>query len=52
MYLTLESGPMDVTETTNHTSTVARSVSNTVDEVDEQLMKLDGKLQRKRDEKL
>ncbi|XP_076756687.1 nuclear protein localization protein 4 homolog [Xylocopa sonorina] len=47
-----ELGPMDVTETTNHSGTTSQSISNTVEDVDEQLWKLDGKIQRKRDEKL
>lgn len=46
---------MDTTEGTSRNVTVSRSVPNvnvTEDEVDEQLRKLDGKIQRKRDEKL
>lgn len=42
---------MDEIETINHTN-VSQSVSNTIEDVDEQLWKLDGKIQRKRDEKL
>lgn len=47
--LMLEPRPMDETETINHT---INAVSNTMEDVDEQLWKLDGKIQRKRDEKL
>ncbi|XP_012147507.1 nuclear protein localization 4 isoform X1 [Megachile rotundata] len=50
-----ESGSMDTTEATNRNATTSRSIPNlsvTEDEVDEQLRKLDGKIQRKRDEKL
>lgn len=43
---------MDETETSNHTFNASRSVSNAMEDVDEQLWKLDGKIQRKRDEKL
>ena len=46
---------MDTTEVASRSVTVSRSVPNvnvTEDEVDEQLRKLDGKIQRKRDEKL
>lgn len=46
-----EPRPMDEIETINHTN-VSQSVSNTIEDVDEQLWKLDGKIQRKRDEKL
>lgn len=42
---------MDEIETINHTN-VSQSVSNIIEDVDEQLWKLDGKIQRKRDEKL
>ena len=48
-HLMLEPRPMDETETINHT---VNAVSNTMEDVDEQLWKLDGKIQRKRDEKL
>ncbi|KAK1135517.1 nuclear protein localization protein 4 [Melipona bicolor] len=44
-----EPRPMDETEAINHT---INAVSNTIEDVDEQLWKLDGKIQRKRDEKL
>ncbi|XP_003399190.1 nuclear protein localization protein 4 homolog [Bombus terrestris] len=47
-----ETKPMDETETSNHTINASRSVSNAMEDVDEQLWKLDGKIQRKRDEKL
>lgn len=47
-----EPGPMDTTEITNHTSNIPRPMPNEVDEVDEFLCKLEGKIQRKRDEKL
>lgn len=53
LLLTSEPGPADVTGTVNHTSNASRPLPNVVeDEVDEQLWKLDGKIQRKRDEKL
>ncbi|KOC62894.1 Nuclear protein localization protein 4 like protein [Habropoda laboriosa] len=47
-----EPGPMDITKTTNHSTNVSRSLSNVVDDIDEQLWKFDGKIERKRDEKL
>ncbi|CAK9818482.1 Nuclear protein localization protein 4 homolog [Anthophora plagiata] len=47
-----DSGSMDVTETTNHSTNTSRSSSIAVEDVDEQLWKLDGKIERKRDEKL
>ncbi|CAL1686966.1 unnamed protein product [Lasius platythorax] len=49
-----EPGPIDTTNgITNRTSGLSRSLTNVVeDDVDEQLWKLDGKIQRKRDEKL
>lgn len=44
---------MDTTGSTNRTSGPSRSLSNIVEnDVDEQLWKQDGKIQRKRDEKL
>lgn len=44
---------MDTPKSTNRTSNLSRSLPNVVEEdVDEQLWKLDGKIQRKRDEKL
>lgn len=48
----LEPKSMDEAETINHTINSSRSVPNTFEDVDEQLWKLDGKIQRKRDEKL
>lgn len=49
----IEPGPTDVAGTANRNTNTSRSVPNVVeDEVDEQLWKLDGKIQRKRDEKL
>lgn len=49
-----EPGSIDTTNgITNRTSGLSRSLTNVVeDDVDEQLWKLDGKIQRKRDEKL
>ncbi|CAD1476881.1 unnamed protein product, partial [Heterotrigona itama] len=44
-----EPRPMDETETISHT---INAVSNAMEDVDEQLWKVDGKIQRKRDEKL
>lgn len=46
-----EAGPMDVSENTNHSNS-SRSNANAMEDVDEQLWKVDGKIQRKRDEKL
>ncbi|KAG7209636.1 hypothetical protein KM043_011283 [Ampulex compressa] len=46
----LESGPMEGVISTNRTSRTAPNVVE--DEVDEQLWKINGKIQRKRDEKL
>ena len=50
----LESGPMDTANgITNRSSGPSRSLPNVVEnDIDEQLWKLDGKIQRKRDEKL
>ncbi|XP_011151606.1 nuclear protein localization protein 4 homolog isoform X2 [Harpegnathos saltator] len=51
--ISIEPGPMDTTGSTNRTSGLSRSLPNIVEnDVDEQLWKLDGKIQRKRDEKL
>lgn len=49
-----EPAPMDTTNGfTNRTPILSRSLPSVVeDDVDEQLWKLDGKIQRKRDEKL
>jgi len=50
-----ESGPMDTANgiTNNRSSGPSRSLPNVVEnDIDEQLWKLDGKIQRKRDEKL
>lgn len=46
--------PIDTTNgITNRTSGLSRTLTNVVeDDVDEQLWKLEGKIQRKRDEKL
>ncbi|OAD58466.1 Nuclear protein localization protein 4 like protein, partial [Eufriesea mexicana] len=65
LYLSLQSGTqlwstpstssaaIDISqETINHTINSSRSVPNTFEDVDEQLWKFDGKIQRKRDEKL
>ncbi|XP_076653161.1 nuclear protein localization 4 isoform X1 [Halictus rubicundus] len=49
----LEPGPMEVTGSKNRNTNASKSVQHVVeDEVDEQLWKIDGKIQRKRDEKL
>lgn len=49
-----ESGPMDTANgITNRSSSISRSLSSVAEnDIDEQLWKLDGKIQRKRDEKL
>ena len=48
-----EPGPADTAAATNRRTNASRSLPNIVeDEVDEQIWKLDGKIQRKRDEKL
>ncbi|XP_031846458.1 nuclear protein localization 4 isoform X2 [Nomia melanderi] len=48
-----DAGPMDVVGSKNRNTNASKSVPNIVeDEIDEQLWKLDGKIQRKRDEKL
>ncbi|XP_053976809.1 nuclear protein localization protein 4 homolog isoform X1 [Hylaeus volcanicus] len=50
---TQEPGSMDVPGNANRNTNASRSIPNVVeDEVDEQLWKLDGKIQRKRDGKL
>jgi hypothetical protein len=50
----IDSGSMDSSNgSTSRMSGLSRSLPNVIeDEVDEQLWKLDGKIQRKRDEKL
>ncbi|XP_014476067.1 PREDICTED: nuclear protein localization protein 4 homolog isoform X2 [Dinoponera quadriceps] len=51
--ISAEPGSLDTTGSTNRTSGLSRSLPNVIEnDVDEQLWKLDGKIQRKRDEKL
>lgn len=51
--LALDAGPMDVVGSKNRNTNASKSVQNVFEEeIDEQLWKMDGKIQRKRDEKL